>query len=49
MKKMFQKAKGKDFSLVFQWVTFFIIMADMATDSEILLGGAVGRPEAESL
>jgi hypothetical protein len=34
MKKMFQKAKGRDFSLVYQGVAFFIIMADMASDEE---------------
>jgi len=34
MKKMFQQAKGKDFTLVYQGVAFFIIMADMALDEE---------------
>jgi hypothetical protein len=34
MKKMFQQAKGRDFSLVYQGIAFFIIMADMALDEE---------------
>ena len=34
MKKMFQQAKGRDFSLVFQGIAFFIVMADMALDEE---------------
>jgi hypothetical protein len=34
MKKMFQKAKGRDFSLVYQGIAFFIIIADMALDEE---------------
>ncbi len=33
-KKMFQKAKGRDFSLVFQGIAFVIIIADMAKDEE---------------
>ena len=33
-KKMFQKAKGRDFRLVYQGVAFMIIVADMATDEE---------------
>jgi hypothetical protein len=34
MKKMFQQAKGRDFSLVYQGIAFFIIIADMALDEE---------------
>jgi len=34
MKKMLQRAKGKDFTLVYQGVAFFIVMADMALDAE---------------
>lgn len=34
LKKMFQKAKGRDFSLVFQGIAFVIIIADMAKDEE---------------
>ena len=34
MKKMVQKAKGRDFSLVFQGIAFMIIIADMAKDEE---------------
>jgi len=34
LKKMFQKAKGRDFSLVFQGIAFMIVIADMASDPE---------------
>ncbi|ABD81305.1 tryptophan synthase alpha chain [Saccharophagus degradans] len=38
MKKMFQKAKGRDFTLVYQGIAFFIIVADMALDEEARAG-----------
>lgn len=38
MKRMFDKAKDRDFSLIFQGIAFFIIIADMASDPESRAG-----------
>ena len=38
LKKMFQQAKGKDFTLVYQGIAFLIIMADMYEDAEVREG-----------